>query len=74
MILYHYPSGGLEGSESLNDMETFTNASRENYERVVGILLKDTNLTMEKYLKMSERDLYLTPKEAKKLKVVHDIY
>lgn len=73
-IMYHSPAGGFEGDESWDELEIFAKASQEHYARLVSILLKDTKLSIEKYLQNTEREWYLNPKEAKRLGVIHDIY
>lgn len=71
-IMFHEPVSTLESG--LDEIGKEYTASKEHYERITTLLLKETKLTLKRYCeKTNNKNWYINPKEALKLGIVNDI-
>ncbi|MEG1527634.1 MAG: ATP-dependent Clp endopeptidase proteolytic subunit ClpP [Clostridia bacterium] len=71
-VLIHQPLGGAQGQAS--DVELMANHLKLTKQKLNNILAKNTNQPIEKIIKDTDRDYYMSAEEAKEYNIIDKIF
>ena len=75
LIMFHLPAiSGAEAEVPINHISNYIKYMSENLEELMNELLKGTKVNKKQFIeKVNNGDWFITPKEAKKLGIIHEI-
>ena len=74
IMMLHFPRWATPEGTNVYEHKLDAAVTEEMFDRLFKDLLKDSKLTFQKYKKESKEDFYITPTEALKYGLIHEIY